>query len=113
MYLFLYLYIFVLKFIYFFLKLFPIRNKIIFVSRQSNKPSLDFLMLSSKIKELDKDVEIVFVIKKTNKTVIDVLKSTFVLFRQMYHMATSKVCITDGYNITISVLKNKKRLKIV
>ena len=113
MYLFLYLYVYLLKFIYFFLKVFPIRNKIVFVSRQSNKPSLDFMMLSDKIQELDKDVKIVFVTKKANKNVVDVMKSTFSIFRQMYHMATSKVCITDGYNIAISVLKHKKRLKIV
>ena len=113
MYLFLYLYVFLLKFIYFFLKLFPIKNKIVFVSRQSDKPSLDLLMLAKKINELDKDVKVVFVTKRATKNVVAILKSSIILLRQMYHMATSKVCITDGYNIAVSVLNHKKRLIIV
>ena len=113
MYIFLYLYVFLLKFIYIFLKLFPIKNKVVFVSRQSDKPSLDLLMLSEKIKELDKDVKIVFVTKRATKNAVAILKSSITLFMQMYHMATSKVCITDGYNIAVSVLNHKKRLIIV
>lgn len=113
MYLCLYLYKLLLKVIYFFLKLFPVKNKIVFVSRQTDKPSLDYELLASKIKDIDNNVEIVFVVKRATKDVKSILKNTFVLFKQMYHMATSKVCVTDGYNIAISVLKHKKVLKIV
>lgn len=113
MYLFLYLYKYLLKFVYFFLKLFPVKNKVVFVSRQTDTPSLDFDMIASRIKEIDNNVEVVFVVKRATKDVKSILKNTFVLFRQMYHMATSKVCVTDGYNIAISVLKHKKVLKNV
>ena len=31
----------------------------------------------------------------------------------MYHIATSKVCILDGYSIPISILKHKKNLEVI
>ena len=31
---------------------------------------------------------------------------------QLYHLATSRVCIIDGYNIAVSVLNHKSELKI-
>ena len=40
-----------LKFIYAFMKLLPNRNKILFISRQSNEPSVDFTLLSNYLKE--------------------------------------------------------------
>ena len=31
----------------------------------------------------------------------------------MYYLATSKVCVLDGYCIPASILKHKKKLKII
>lgn len=112
MYVVLYVFVFFLKLIYFFLKLFPTQNKIVFISRQTDKPSLDFRMLKKEIENLDKDIKLVFVTKKMKKNIKDGIKSLSNIFIQMYHLATSKVCVTDGYNITISVLNHKKILKV-
>ena len=108
----LYIGIFGLNIIYAFFKLFPVQNKIVFLSRQSDNPSLDFRLLARELKNKDNNIKIVFVTRKTKKNVKDNLKNIKNIFSQMYHLATSKVCITDGYNITISNLKHKKVLKI-
>lgn len=99
--------------IYVFFKLFKVQRKIVFISRQTNNPSLDFRMLKKEIEEKDSTIKIVFVTKKTGKDIKDNIKNIKNIFIQMYHLATSKMCITDGYNITISVLKHKKELKII
>lgn len=105
--------IFLMNVIYSLFKLFPIKNKIVFISRQSDKPSLDFRMLKSEINKINPNIEIVFLTKKMKKNIKEVFKSVKIIFLQMYHLATSKICVTDGYNIPISVLKHKKTLKVV
>lgn len=106
-----------LNFIYFFIKLFPTKDKILMISRQSNKPSIDFLLLKEAIKQKDKEVEIVFLchtldggIKSSLK---DKIKYGFHMLRQMYEIATSKIVVLDTYCIVISLLKHKKSLKVI
>ena len=103
--------IFFMRLIYFFMKLLKTKNKIVFISRQSDKLSLDLSLLKNELE--DKDIELVFITKKVKKDFISVFKSIFIMLKQMYHLATSKVCVIDGYNITVSVLKHKKSLKVI
>ena len=112
MYIFFYLYIWTLKLIYFFLKIFKTKDQIVFISRQSNKPSLDFIMLREELLQQNKNLKTIFLTKKVEKNIKSVLLNTIMTFRQMYYLATSKICIIDGYNISVSVLKHKKNLKI-
>lgn len=103
-----------LKIIYFILKLLPLKkNKIVFISRQSNNPSFDFLMLKKELLKINKNFEIVIITKKIEKGIKNYISYYFNLYIQMYHLATSKVCIVDSYCIPISVLKHKKELKII
>ena len=112
MYILMHIYIFVLRLVYFFLKLLPVKNRIVFLSRQSNTLSLDFSMLKDEIKKQNKNIDMKFVIKKMNKNSLSVLKGFTSVLKSMYYLATSKVCITDGYNIAISTLNHKKELKV-
>lgn len=99
------------NFIYLFIKIFPIQNKILFISRQTNKPSLDYRMI---INKLPKNIKVVTITKRVEKNIKDAFKNNFlIMFKQMYHLATSKVCITDGYAPCISLLKHKKSLTII
>ena len=104
--------ILVLKLIYFFLKLFPTKDKIIFLSRQSNTPSIDFCLLESEIKSKAPNLKQVMITRRMERNFASVFKNVFVLFPQMYHLATSKICVLDGYSIPVSVLKHKKDLKV-
>ena len=110
----------ILNIIYFFLKLMPIKKQIVFVSMQSNKPSLDFNLLAEEIKRKDEDIKLVFLCKKMDSNlsnVIDYIKYVFniawYVLKVMCYLATSKVCITESYCVPISLLKHKKELKVI
>ena len=101
-----------LKFVYFFLKILPIKkNKILFISRQSNNPSIDFLMLEKELRKLN--FKTILITKKIEKGFINHIQYYFNLYKQMYHLATSKLCIIDSYCIPVCILKHKKELIVI
>lgn len=103
-----------MMFIYFFMKLFPIqKNKITMLSRQSNSINIDFEMLLDEIKKQDKDIRVQVLCKKIPKEFIKRIGYCFYMIKCLYHIATSKICIVDGYSIPISCLKHKKKLIII
>ena len=103
-----------LKLIYFMMKLFPIhKNKIVLLSRQSNKPSLDFLLLEKTLYNKHPHIEIVVLTKKLDQSFAGSIAYYFHTLRQLYHIATAKVCVLDSYIIPISVLRHKKELKVI
>ena len=104
---------FLMNFIYKLFKLFKTKNKITFISRQSNNISIDFKLLVEEIKKESPNSKIVVLNKELNKSIISKIIYFFHMFAQMYHIATSKVVILDGYCIMISVLKHKKDLKVI
>lgn len=103
----------VLNLTYMLLKLFRTKNKITFLSRQSNVPSIDFKMLSEELKKQNPNVKIVMLTKKIEGNIKNKILYAFHMFSQMYHVATSKVVVIDGYQIVVSVLKHKKSLKVI
>lgn len=108
------LYIVCINFIYFFIKLIPTnKKKIFFLSRQSNKISLDYSMLINELNKEYPDYKVVVMTNMLGKRLIDKIKYIGIMIKQMYHLATSKTCVIDGYNPAISILKHKKKLKII
>lgn len=99
--------------IYKIFKLFKTKNKITFISRQSNKIGIDFKLLIEEINEESPNTKIVVLNKELNKGIISKILYFFHMFVQMYHIATSKVVILDGYCIMICILKHKKDLKVI
>ena len=61
----------VLKTIYAFIKIFPTENKITFISRQSNKPSVDIKLLSEALKKSLPNYKIVVLSKKIDDGLIN------------------------------------------
>lgn len=108
------IFIILMNFVYFFIKLLPVQNKIVMISRQSNNINTDFRLLGEK---LNKKYKVVYLCKTLDGGVKSKLKTRinygFHMFRQMYHLATSKVCILDSYCPTVSILKHKKKLTII
>lgn len=106
--------IFFANIIYFFFKLFPTNyKKISFISRQSNEVALDFVLLKKELLKKDKDLEIVELCKTIDPGIKNKIKYFFHIFKQMYHIATSKVVILDTYCIPICILKHKKNLVVI
>ncbi len=103
-----------IKFIYFFFKLFPTNNKkVTFISRQSNKEPLDFILLKSEVIKLDNNFKVVSLYSKIESSVIGYVKYYLLTLRQMFHLATSKMAVIDSYCLAVSVLKHKKNLKVI
>jgi len=112
--LFIYICIGILNFIYFFIKLLPTnKDKIVFISRQSDKMTLDYRLIINDLKKRYPNYKVKVITRRIEKNYKDVfLKNTTLIFKQMYHLATSKICVIDGYNIAVSVLRHKKNLKV-
>ncbi len=104
----------ILNVIYFFIKLFPIqKNKITFISRQTNEIPIDFKMLINELKNNNPNVKIVTLCKKLEDGLINKIKYAFYMLVQMYNIATSKVVILDSYCIPVCILKQKKKLVVI
>lgn len=108
-------YVVIQNIIYFFIKLFKTdENKIFFLSRQANTPTLDYRMLISEIKKQNDKKKIVVYTKRIEKSISSFLiKSFFSNLKVMYHLATSKVVVIDGYNMPVSILHHKDNLIVI
>lgn len=112
---FLYVFKFLLNIVYLPFKLLPVKKDlIVFMSRQSNKVSLDFKLLGDK---LEKNYKVVYLCKtldgKEKSNLIDRVKYGLYMFKQMFYLARTRVCIIDTYIPTISILKHKKSLNVI
>lgn len=108
----LYIFKYHLKFIYLLLKILKTKNnRIVYMSRRTNKCTLEFKIIQESLK--DYNLENKILCKKMKKGITGAIEYYFEILRQMYYLATSKVCITDSYCIPISILKHKKCLKII
>lgn len=107
----------ILQIIYQFMKVFPVENKVTMISRQSNKVPLDFQLLSDSLKQKVPDIKITLLCHTldggANASIKNKIRYCFHMFEQMYHIATSKLVLLDTYCITASLLKHRKRLKII
>lgn len=100
-----------LRFIYFFMKKLKTKDKILFLSRQSNNISLDFRLIIDGLE--GESYKIVTLCQRIEST--KGLNFNFIIniFKSMYHLSTSKVCIIDSYSLPVSILKHKKDLIII
>lgn len=101
-----------LNIIYFFLKFLKVDNKkILMMSRQYNKKTLDYSMIKENINRRYPDYKVIILAQKLNKK--NIVKYFFHIHIQMYHLATSRVCLVDTYIIPVSLLKHRKDLTII
>lgn len=104
-------------FIYFFMKLLPVRkNRIVLLSRQFNKLSLDYRLLITNLRKRDRSVEITAVLCRFQKNagfVPEALRYLWAQLRSMYLLATSEVCVLDSYWPAVSVLRHRKSLTVI
>lgn len=96
-----------MNFIYLFFKPLKQKNKVTFVSRQSNTETLDFRMLRENI-ENNSSLQVDVLCKKLDKGVGNTFGYFLHMFSQMHSFATSKVIVTDSYCILLSILRHKK-----
>ena len=104
---------FFLRIIYAPIKLFKTKDRIVYLSRQSNDKSLDMRLLEKEIDKQCPNTEQVFRLKMIPESLGGKISYCFSVIGDMYYLATSKVAILDTYSITVSCLKHKKSLKVI
>lgn len=105
---------FILGFIYFFMKLLPTdKNKVLFLSRQSDEPTEDFLALAARLREVKPDIKLVMITKRADKGIKNLIVFGWQTLRSMHHLATSSVCVLDTYWPAVSMLKHKPSLCVI
>lgn len=95
------------------LKLYPTRHKVVFLSRQSNRPSLDFTLLRDALLQADPTLEIVMITRRLEKSIPELLRFAWLSLSSMYHLATSSVCVLDTYWPVVSLLNHKQELTVI
>jgi teichoic acid glycerol-phosphate primase len=113
-------YLFVFKIVFYFFKLFPLKNKItLVVTFEENNvylyqemikrevPCEIFLLCkSSVVKELQGKVN--------NEIIVPFeTRNLFYWFKSIYHLSTSKIVITDNYLAFLSAIKFKKNVECI
>jgi len=83
------------------------QNKITMLTRQSNSVPVSYGLIEKALRERDGQIKIVILAKKLEGNMVKKLRYCFHIIEQMYHIATSKIIIVDGYCIPVSVLNHK------
>lgn len=95
------------------IKLFKTKNRIVYLSRQSNDKSIDMLLLEKAVSEEMPDAQQVFRLRMIPDGLGAKIKYCIGIIGDMYYLATSKVAVLDTYSITVSCLNHKKDLKVI
>ena len=102
-----------LRLLYAPMKLFKTKNRVVYLSRQSNDKSVDMLLLEKAINKEMPDTQQVFRLRMIPDGIGAKIKYCLGIVGDMYYLATSKIALLDTYSITVSCLKHKKGLKVV
>lgn len=104
---------FFLQAVYSLCKLFPVKKKVVFLSRQHDSSNSDFDLLIKQLKEDDPEIECVVLAKMIHGNILSKLSYVFHIFVQLYHLATSQVAILDTYCIPVSLLHHRDSLTVI
>ena len=104
---------FLLNCLYSILKLLPVQKKITYISRQSNTLSVDFSMVIHEMEKRQPEYRNITLIKMIGDSIPEKIGYCFHMIRQMYHVATSEMVVLDTYCIVVSLLNQRKNLKVI
>lgn len=102
--------------IYLPIKLFKVKNKVTYMSRESNSETLDFKYIRERLEKDYPEYKNVVLTKKIEAkdgVIKQLLPNCINIIKQMYHLSTSKVVIVDTYCIPVSVLSHKKQTRVI
>ncbi len=102
-----------LRILYAPLKLGKTQNKILWLSRQSDVPSLDMRLLSDELGRIMPNVRQQFRLKKLRDESSLTLGYIFSVIGDAFAISTAKLVITDTYSIPVSCLTHKKGTEVI
>ncbi len=104
---------FILRVMYAPFKLLKAKNRIVYLSRQSNEKSLDMRLLEEAVKKECPETQQVFRLRMLESGAASKIKYAIGVIGDMFYLATSKLAIVDTYSLTVSCLHHKKSLKVI
>lgn len=91
----------------------PRTRKVTMLTRQSNTPSPDFMLLKQAILRADPSAEVVVIAHMVPPGILPKFGYAVHLIKEMYHASTSQLLVIDGYSIIASSVVHDPRLTIV
>ena len=82
-----------LRILYAPMKLFKSKNRIVYLSRQSNEKSVDMCLLEQAVKKENPNIQQIFRLKMIDDGISAKIKYCFSVIGDMYYLATSKAAI--------------------
>lgn len=95
------------------MRLAPLRNKVVFLSRQADEPSRDFRMLAAELKRRHPELEVVVRCRFVPGALSGRAAYLGEVLAQMRELATARVCVVDGYIVPVSVLAHRSELTVI
>ncbi len=89
------------------------QNKILWLSRQSDEPSLDMRLLSAELTAVMPEAKQQFRLKKLRDESSLTLSYIFSVIGDVFAISTAKTVITDTYSIPVSCLEHKKGTQVI
>ena len=102
-----------LELVYFFMKLAPVKNRVCMLSRESDTPPLDFLLLEDELKKRDSSLEVVYVCRLLPTKSASPVSLLLNMLACMRALARSKACVTDTYSMAVSMLTHRRGTVII
>lgn len=99
--------------VYAVMKLFPTKDRIVFLSRQENHPGVDFRLLEEALNTHYPQYRTVMMCRRIPDSLSGKLGYAFHILHQMFMLATSRVAVLDTYCIPVSILRHKKSLRVI
>lgn len=97
------------KLAYWLLKLLPIQDKVVLISRKNRTTSIDFRLLATRLSADYPHTTVVIL----NHPLEGPLRSLARFLGEMYHLATARAVIIDSYVPAVSILNHKSELIVV
>lgn len=92
-------------------QLFPLRRRVVFLSRQSKVPPSDFRLLVACLREEDPTLEVR--ICATDSELSGKLQFALHMFEQLWLASTSRVVVLDGYNPTVCIPHKRRGVFVI
>ena len=90
---------------------FPLRRRVVFLSRQSKVPPSDFRLLSARLQEDDPKLEVR--ICATDSELSGKVQFALHMFEQLWLASTSRVVVLDGYNPTVCIPRKRRGVFVI
>lgn len=90
---------------------FPLQRRVVMLSRQGSKPSVDFLMLKDKLAEIDTALPVI--IRCTKPEQHGIMQLIGPMCNQLWYACTSRVVILDGYNPCICIPPKRRGVFVI